>query len=287
LTGSLDPASDSGISQSDGITNVTQPTFDGTSVPLSTVKVYVTPTGGGSLQLVGTTVADAAGAWRLQSTVALADGSYTVIAQAVDQFGVTQAQTQLLPSAAIGPLVIDTVGPRVTNVVFARRSGSVYVTFQDNLSGLAQATLVDGANYMLNKLVGGKPGQFLSTSISLVSGSAGPTAPQQVQITFNRGRRIRVGQYLLTIRSGGITDVAGNALDGEFYGTFPSGNGTPGGNFSAGLNATYCTVFALRPIPNGYASPTAPTRTPPKPKKGGNRLPVGHVVGGRLVVNHF
>ena len=77
LTGGLDPASDSGISNSDGITNVTQPVFDGTSEAFSTVKVYVQPTGGGPQQLVGTTVASASGAWSLRSSVALANGSYT------------------------------------------------------------------------------------------------------------------------------------------------------------------------------------------------------------------
>src|SRR5262249_25963180 len=42
--------------------------------------------------------------------------------------------------------------------------------------------------------------------------------------------------YSLTVvagASGGtnFTDAVGNALDGEFSGTFPSGNGVPGGNF--------------------------------------------------------
>ena len=286
LTGGLDPASDSGVSDSDGITNVTQPIFNGMSVARSIVKVYVQPTSGGAEQLLGVTVADAAGAWSLQSTVALADGSYTVIAQAVNSNGVTLAQTQLLPTSTTGPLIIDTVGPTVTNVVFARLSGSVYVTFQDNLSGLAQSTLVDGANYMLNKLVHGKPGQFLSSTITTIA-SASPTAPQQVKITFNGGKSIRGGQYLLTILSGGITDVAGNALDGEFYGSFPSGNGTPGGNFTAGLSAIHNTVFAPTPIPNGYASPQGPAKRPTKQTKPRNLLPVGTIHNGRLVINNF
>jgi len=206
------------------------------------------------------------------------------------------AQTQLLPAGTTGPLIIDTVGPTVTNVVFARLSGSVYVTFQDNRSGLAQTTLIDGANYMLNKLVHGKPGQFLSSTITSAA-AASPTAPQQVKITFNGGRSIRGGQYLLTILSAGITDVAGNALDGEFYGSFPSGNGTPGGNFSAGLDAIHNTVFAPSPIPNGYASPKNPSgrstahspvrKVPPRRVATGARslLPVGSIHNGRIVVN--
>ncbi len=297
LTGGLDPASDSGISHSDGITNVTQPVFDGTSEAFSTVSVYAQPTSGGARQLLGTTVTNASGAWGLQSTVALADGTYTVIAQAVDQSGGATAQTQLLPGGTTGPLIIDTVGPTVTSAVFARLEGSVFVTFQDNLSGLSMATVVSGANYSLNKLVHGQPGQFFPSNISLIA-SGGPTAPQQVRISFNGGRYIRGGQYLLTILSGGVTDVAGNALDGEFYGTFPSGNGTPGGNYYAGLDAIHNSVFAPKPITSVYTSPTGsgrrpPTRSrnpgkqPPTQSKSGKLLPVGSIHNGRQVVNHF
>jgi len=42
--------------------------------------------------------------------------------------------------------------------------------------------------------------------------------------------------YRVTLRgsgSSGVLDLAGNALDGEFSGTFPSGNGTEGGDFVA------------------------------------------------------
>src|SRR5262249_20024753 len=44
--------------------------------------------------------------------------------------------------------------------------------------------------------------------------------------------------YALTLVSGGanFTDLAGNALDGEFIGSYPSGNGTAGGNFVIGLS---------------------------------------------------
>ena len=144
--------------------------------------------------------------------------------------GGENAQAQLLPAGTTGPLIIDTVGPTVTNVVFARLTGSVYATFQDNLSGLAMASVLNGANYTFYKLVNGRPGQFFPSTITVVQ-SGGPTAPVQVRISFNGGRYIRGGQYVLTIRSGGVMDVAGNALDGEFSGTFPSGNGTPRGRF--------------------------------------------------------
>ena len=147
----------------------------------------------------------------------------------------------------------------MTNVVFARASASVYVTFQDNLSGLAQATLINAGNYAINTLVNGKPGKSLSTSITTTA-SGGPTSPQQVRITFHGGRRIRRGQFLLTIRSGGIADVAGNGVDTTFSGSFPTGNGTSGGSFLAGLDATHNKVFALKPITNGSPKRHDPQR---------------------------
>ena len=43
----------------------------------------------------------------------------------------------------------------------------------------------------------------------------------------------------------GIRDVAGNALDGEFYGPqSASGNGVPGGNFIANIAAFHNTTFS-------------------------------------------
>ena len=59
----------------------------------------------------------------------------------------------------------------------------------------------------------------------------------------------------------GIRDVAGNSLDGEFYGFFPSGNNLVGGNFVAGLNAVHNTIFAPKTI-IGHATPVSPPGTP-------------------------
>ena len=49
VTGTLDPASDSGVSNTDNITNVVQPEFLGTTnQPEATVSLYAQPAGGGS-----------------------------------------------------------------------------------------------------------------------------------------------------------------------------------------------------------------------------------------------
>ena len=48
LTGVLNPASDSGVSNHDAITNVVQPNFFGNTEPGAVVTYTATPTGGGT-----------------------------------------------------------------------------------------------------------------------------------------------------------------------------------------------------------------------------------------------
>ena len=59
--------------------------------------------------------------------------------------------------------------------------------------------------------------------------------------------------YTLTLLSGAtggtnFTDLAGNALDGEFSGSFPSGNGVAGGNFVIGFNMDAVTTGYPTPL---------------------------------------
>ena len=118
---------------------------------------------------------------------------------------------------------------------FDRVDGQIDLTFQDSLSGLDQAEVIDAANYQLTKLHTIR-GTYVVNVISATPN--GPTGPENVVLTINDGRQLRGGIYYFTVFSGagatGIRDVAGNALDGEFYGFFPSGNNIPGGNFVAG-----------------------------------------------------
>jgi hypothetical protein len=106
------------------------------------------------------------------------------------------------------------------------------------------------------------PSSYLVTSLS-TSPQVDPAAPQVVTVTINKGAAIRGGYYRVTIKSGGIEDVAGNALDGEFYGDFPSGNNQAGGNFVANLNSIHNTVEPPLPVTSS-ASPLIPPGTKPK-----------------------
>jgi len=61
--------------------------------------------------------------------------------------------------------------------------------------------------------------------------------------------------YTLTLIAGfsggsNFTDIGGNALDGEFSGTFPSGDGNPGGDFVMGFNLDLAS--------EAYPTPLAP-----------------------------
>jgi hypothetical protein len=58
-----------------------------------------------------------------------------------------------------------------------------------------------------------------------------------------------------------VQDGAGNALDGEFYGGFPSGNNVAGGNFVARVN--YIHGIGSPPQPQfSSASPITPLGPP-------------------------
>ena len=86
-------------------------------------------------------------------------------------------------------------------------------------------------------------------------------------MVFNNGHKVRGGRYLIIIDSGtgdtGIHDVAGNALDGNFYGTFPSGDGLPGGDFAASID-TFHNNIVLPPVPfrDGFVPPSAAVDPP-------------------------
>ena len=267
LIGMLNPASDSGVSNQDHITNVTQPNFFGTSEAGSVVQLFAQQAGGPRV-LIGQTVADAGGAWSITSNVPLADGTNAIIATAVDRNGVTRATTTL------APVVIDTIGPRVTGVTLDRLHGQFTVSFQDERSGLARQTLIDGANYQITR-PHTRLGTFRITSLTPTV-PAGPTVPVTVTGLIGGGRRIRYGSYDILVRSGGIADVAGNALDGEFYGFFPSGNGSPGGDFLARINTVHRIISAPQPV-GSSATPLNPPGTP------GHRVIITRQVPGSVL----
>jgi large repetitive protein len=282
LTGQLNPSSDSGVSQFDGITNINQPNFFGTVEPFAHVALSATPADGsiGFIRL-GQTQADSSGAWSITSNV-IPDGRWVITANAVDQLGRTTDEIQIMPSGGQGPLVVDTVSPRITDAFFDRLSGQVFYSIQDAspASGVNVSSLIDSANYQLTTVHASRsfPGRFVVTEVFVSPGLAPNSF--DVAVTFNSGKPIKGGFYLFTIRDttsgpASVQDIAGNHLDGEFYGSFPSGNGIRGGDFVAEIDAFHHRIFAPQTIV-GTANPGNEGIGGPRqgPVHGGGSTPV-------------
>ena len=134
--------------------------------------------------------------------------------------------------------------------------GQVAVTFRDDRSGLDPASLADPDNYLMIGPLS-RPGQVLRVRSIALGPTAGPTSPRSVLLTLNGGRPLPHGRYVLVVASGGVRDLSGNPLDGEFSGSFPSGDGRPGGNFSALFTFDGRQIHPLTPAQTA----SAPTET--------------------------
>jgi large repetitive protein len=269
LTGRLSPLSDTGISDSD--IDDTTPTFVGNTAPGATVEVFAAPSGSTSRPgtLIATGASNSAGVWA--ATVVntpLPQGTYTITAEAVNSAGTD------LNTASLGTVVIETAPPVINALTFDRYTDTVTVTYQDGLSGLDLASIANGAFYHLSakRLAADVPVPklLLPTAITITPGATA-TSPVVVTVVFNHGHEVRGGRYFIIINSGtgdnGVQDVAGNALDGNFYGTFPSGDGLAGGNFAAFID-TFHNHIVLAPVPykDGFVAPGAAVLDPPTPK---------------------
>ena len=140
VSGILNPASDSGLSTgTPDTTNVNQPDFFGTvlatlpsgaTAPEAYAHVSLTATdiATGVATSIGTVQAGSDGAWNIKSTVALADGHYSITATAIDQFGETATTA---PDVITSNLLIDTTGPVIDGMFFNRLNGQVDYIIKD------------------------------------------------------------------------------------------------------------------------------------------------------------
>ncbi len=88
-----------------------------------------------------------------------------------------------------------------------------------------------------------------------ISRAPSRTGSVTVQLVFKHKNILPKAIYEVLISSGagntGIHDVAGNALDGNFNGTVPPGDGLPGGGFIAAIS----TFHRVVPKGDGYVPP--------------------------------
>ncbi|MBM4050348.1 MAG: hypothetical protein FJ279_35070, partial [Planctomycetes bacterium] len=126
----------------------------------------------------------------------------------------------------------DVTGPRVQNLTpppggTVRTLASVVATFGEDLD----PATVTNATFKLSSHRG-LDGEWGTADDTYVPGTVLYNAATDTA-TFTPSAALTHGEYAASLdaRTGGITDAAGNRLDGEFLGAFPSGNGTPGGDF--------------------------------------------------------
>ena len=182
---------DSGFSNSDGITNNTKPVFTGTAEVGSTVKIYRDAT------LIGTTaVVPASGIYSYTTATAFANGTFTMTATATDP-------SLNVSSASSGTTItIDTIVPTVT---------------LNQASGQADPALTSPVNFTVtfNSPVYG----FIGTGLTL-GGTALPTA---YVITGTGPFNVAVsgmtmsGTIIPALAGSSARDLAGNLASAATY----------------------------------------------------------------------
>jgi hypothetical protein len=239
IFGTLNPLSDSGVSNHDNITNVTRPNFTGFAQSNTLVQLFVVVSGQSTATMVGQGMSSAQnGAWSI-TTSTLADGTYVLFATSTDLGGHTAQPSILLPSATQGPLVIDTVGPHVLSSTFNSRTGQVSITFQDDRSGMNPLSLTNPANYSLSLNTAiPQPLQFTGLSIS----PSVPTGPVTAVASFRLPARASTSSFVFQMPALNVTDVAGNTLIERFFIDFPQLNNSPPGNYVAEFDPNGATL---------------------------------------------
>jgi hypothetical protein len=268
----LSPSSDSGVggqptTNTDRITNVTQPTFFGTAEANSVVRLYADTNDNGQVDATDVYLGETTaipldgtnqtpnGQWSLTSTVDLnnpayfpQDGIRHILATAEDAAGNVSSVAEL-------DIFIDTQGPQISNVaitgspnydLFATKGPnsptsptpltySLTISFIDNPVRVGPNFVYPAVNPALAQTVGNYsvvgeangPATIVSAVLDDTTVSGG-IGMSTVTLTF--AKPLPDDRYTITV-SDTIADNAGNALDGEFGPAFPTGNGTPGGTF--------------------------------------------------------
>ena len=241
VSGHLDPASDTGASHTDAITADTTPAFLGQAAPGASIAIFAHRIGSAGTNRVATATAGADGSWRATSS-RLPAGAYTITATAT--LGGSSASATLLGGSK--PLQIVTAPPVVTSVVLDPLGGRLIITFAGAApGGLDRSILKELTAIALSPGFGRNPGRAVTAAT--LSAPTGPSEAQTLVLTLDGGRRLGPGPYTLVIAGSRIHDIAGNPLDGAFRGSFPSGAGRAGSNFTARFLVGFGR--ATRPIP--------------------------------------
>lgn len=192
----LDPLSDSGRSQSDGITNVAAPHLSGTADAGATVNVY-----DGGVQ-VGTAVADDNGAWSI-ITKALAAGKHSLTAKATDAAGNVSATSpalsmtidnkapaapttlDLLAAADTGASTADNITSINTPVVSGTAEANARVDLYDGATLLGSATAENSGNWKITSTLALADGVHNLTAEAIDVAGNSSSASSALEITVD------------------------------------------------------------------------------------------------------
>jgi hypothetical protein len=234
FSGGLEQISGNGPGAAAGYTDSNRPTFSGTAPPFSTVQLFAGSAAYDTNESLGIAVASGSGQWTL-ATGPLADGIYTVTAIVTPPAGYPEP---VQPLAKNGRLVIDTVSPTVVGIADSG-AGKVTVYFRDDLSGMNFTSLSNTSNYAF---AGRRRLGFSPTSATVVPAGNLPTDVVGVVLTIPGNRHtwslvqgLRITGTNPVGGAGGtnvgITDNAGNPLQGYYGKLVPSASGRAGGNY--------------------------------------------------------
>ncbi|SDH13643.1 MULTISPECIES: Ig-like domain-containing protein [unclassified Duganella] len=182
----LEPLSDSGSANSDGITNRT-PELHGSAEAGATVSLYA------GVELVGSTVAGADGSWTIKPAQQLADGPHSLSVTATDVAGNVS-----LPSPAL-QITIDTKAPAAPAAPDLLESSDSGTSGSDNITAVTRPELAGKTE--------------VGASVAVYDGTTllGSTmADKDGNWTFQPARPLNDGEHVFTIRA---TDVAGNVSE--------------------------------------------------------------------------
>lgn len=236
LSGGLLSASDTGVSNTDGITSNTRPLYKGRAEPGSTVTIFAAPVGNpGAAKQVGQGVSDPSGNFVIQIGP-LGDGSYVTTASLSDpQTGATVQTETLLNGLSGGPLIIATTGPTVSSVSFDLRLGQLHVVFQTSAAGLNAAGAFNAGNYGLAQASRAGVVPLAATGLTA---SPGPNGLININISYGLGKRARFGAFVVMIHAGGLSDLAGNMLVEPRLVTFPQTTNSPNPDYVAQIDVS-------------------------------------------------
>lgn len=174
---------------------------------------------------------------------------------------VEELEQRIAPSVLLPGIVprADTTPPTVDNLVPAPGAtvtappSQLLATFSENIS---PATLTT-STFVLE--ASGGDGTFGDGNEIAISASSITYDPGTFTATFNISGLLTDETYQVTLDDA-ITDLAGNPLDGEYLGAFPSGDGAAGGDFVSTFILVDAppTVIAITPNVNALLT-TAPT----------------------------